>query len=195
MNDDLKTYRDRRDFRKTAEPAAKTAARENGRRYCLQKHAATTTHFDLRLEHDGVLKSWAVTKGPSLDPSVKRLAVATEDHPVDYAGFEGTIPEDEYGGGTVMLFDAGEWEPLKDDVDAALKDGELTFELHGERLTGRWALVRMDGRGDGDRENWLLIKQRDRHAGKRDVAEKWKTSVETGRTMKQIANADRDGGT
>ena len=195
MTDDLETYRDKRDFRKTAEPAAKTAARSNGRAYCIQKHDATTTHFDLRLEHDGVLKSWAVTKGPSLDPSQKRLAVATEDHPVDYADFEGTIPEDEYGGGTVMLFDAGEWRPLKDDVDAALSEGELTFEIDGERLKGGWALVRMDGRGGDDRENWLMIKQRDRRAGKRDVAEKWRTSVKTGRTMNQIANAERDGET
>src|SRR5690554_3181694 len=140
MADDLlKTYRAKRDFGRTSEPSGAAAATrrkpEAGRRYLIQKHAATRLHFDFRLEHEGVLKSWAVTRGPSLDPADKRLAVRTEDHPLDYGEFEGTIPKGEYGGGTVMLWDEGTWEPLED-ADEGLREGKLKFLLHGERLTG-----------------------------------------------------------
>src|SRR5690606_25486158 len=132
-----------------------------GNRYLIQKHAATRLHFDLRLEKDGVLKSWAVTRGPSLDPADKRLAVRTEDHPLDYGDFEGTIPKGEYGGGTVMLWDEGTWEPLPD--EDRLEEGRLKFRLDGVRLKGNWMLVRI--RNNRDRksraENWLLFKERD----------------------------------
>lgn len=186
MADPLDVYRGKRDFKKTPEPAPTDRPAPGGRRYCIQKHDATRLHYDFRLEHDGVLLSWAVTKGPSLDPSEKRLAVRTEDHPVSYGGFEGVIPQGEYGGGTVMLFDRGRWSPTKADVDAALKRGELTFILQGERLKGEWALVRMNS--EAKRENWLLIKKRDDRAEDGgEVAEKWSVSVKTGRTMDQIA--------
>ncbi|MFW5660000.1 MAG: DNA polymerase ligase N-terminal domain-containing protein, partial [Oceanicaulis sp.] len=189
MADALKTYRDKRDFNTTPEPAGDEPRVDGGRRFCVQKHAATRLHFDFRIEMDGVLKSWAVTKGPSFDPGEKRLAVRTEDHPLSYGDFEGTIPEEEYGGGTVMLWDHGRWAPEKDDPQAALEEGEITFALHGERLNGRWALVRMNT--EGKRENWLLIKSRDDEA--EDGAEPTKTytkSVKTGRTMTQITNGE-----
>ncbi len=185
----LKTYRETRDFDATPEPAGDEPRLDGGRRFCVQKHDASSLHFDLRLELDGVLKSWAVTKGPSLDPGEKRLAVRTEDHPVSYGDFEGTIPEDEYGGGTVMVWDHGRWAPEKEDPQGALADGEFTFALAGERLTGRWALIRMNT--ESEQENWLLIKQRDDAAkdGREDGAEPAKTytsSVKTGRTMDEI---------
>jgi len=186
MADPLKPYREKRDFKTTPEPAGDAPLVDGGRRFCVQKHAATRLHFDFRLEMDGVLKSWAVTKGPSFDPGEKRLAVRTEDHPVSYGDFEGTIPEDEYGGGTVMLWDHGRWAPEKADPQQALQKGELTFALEGERLTGRWALVKMNT--EGRRENWLLIKKRDDAA--EDCGEPTKTytrSVRTGRTMTEIA--------
>ena len=126
--------------------------------YLIQKHDATRLHYDFRLELDGVLLSWAVTKGPSLNPADKRLAVRTEDHPLSYGTFEGTIPQGEYGGGTVMMWDEGTWEP-KGDPRAGLEKGHLSFVLHGERLKGGWGLIRM--RGDGKRENWLLVKEND----------------------------------
>ena len=130
----------------------------------MQKHQARRLHYDFRLEVDGVLKSWAVPKGPSLDPSVRRLAVAVEDHPLDYANFEGVIPEGEYGAGTVIVWDRGTYRPQDDtDVAAALRKGVLTFELDGQKLKGGWTLVRVRDR------NWLLIKQRDRHASRKDI--------------------------
>ncbi len=134
----------------------------------IQKHAARRTHFDFRLEHDGVLKSWAVTRGPSLDPSQKRLAVMTEDHPLEYGGFEGVIPKGEYGGGPVMIWDEGTWEPIGD-PDEGLAKGDLKFRLHGHRLKGDFVLVRMKPRKeDRGRQNWLLIKKRDDYAGDGD---------------------------
>ena len=142
--DPLAEYNRKRDFKLTAEPAGKRASSKGGNRFIVQKHDATRLHWDLRLEADGVLKSWAVTKGPSPDPEIKRLAVRTEDHPLSYAEFEGTIPKGEYGGGTVMLWDRGWWEPLHDPAKG-LKEGKLHFRLHGERMTGGWALVRMSG--------------------------------------------------
>jgi len=157
----LEEYKRKRDFKKTSEPPAEKRVSHQGFSYLIQKHDATRLHYDLRLELDGVLLSWAVTKGPSLNPSDKRLAVRTEDHPLSYGTFEGTIPEGEYGGGTVMLWDKGNWEP-KDDPHDGMKKGHLSFILHGQRLKGAWNLVRMHG--DGKKENWLLIKEKDNDA-------------------------------
>jgi len=194
MPDRLQRYRAKRDFSLTAEPSgAKKPGQRKGRelRYLIQKHDATREHYDFRLEHDGVLLSWACPKGPSLDPHDKRLAVHVEDHPVDYGDFEGTIPKGQYGGGTVMLWDRGTWEPHADDVDAALKAGKLAFALHGERCKGNWALVKLRARRPGDRgkDNWLLIKEHDGEVreGGTPLTEAYTTSVKTGRTMDEIA--------
>jgi bifunctional non-homologous end joining protein LigD len=186
----LSTYRAKRDFTKTPEPAPKRAAKA-GDSFVVQKHAARRTHFDFRLEHDGVLKSWAVTKGPSLDPTQKRLAVMTEDHPLEYAKFEGVIPKGEYGGGPVMIWDRGTWQPLND-PDEGLAKGDLKFRLHGNRLNGDFVLVRMKPRkGDRGRENWLLIKKRDAFAGDGDEpTEVYDTSVKSGRTMDEIQHGE-----
>lgn len=184
----LSTYRQKRDFEKTPEPSGKTAvAPSKQRRFVIQKHDATRLHYDLRLEFDGVFKSWAVTKGPSLDPHDKRLAVEVEDHPLDYGDFEGTIPEGQYGGGTVMLWDRGTWEA--DDPEAGFKKGDLKFTLHGDKLHGSWVLVRMRNRGGEKRTNWLLIKHRDefvREGADNDILDEDK-SVASGRAMEQIA--------
>ncbi|MFC3228559.1 DNA ligase D [Marinibaculum pumilum] len=187
----LDEYNRRRDFRRTAEPAGKAGKRRAGRRnggaYLIQKHDASRLHYDFRLELDGVLKSWAVTRGPSLDPKEKRLAVRTEDHPLAYGDFEGVIPEGEYGGGTVMLWDRGTWES-KEDPAEGLKKGKLSFHLHGERLTGDWALVRMRGKKKEKRENWLLVKERDDAAdASGGLLKRHTDSVASGRTMAQIA--------
>ncbi|MBO0903016.1 DNA ligase D [Jiella sonneratiae] len=188
----LDTYNEKRDFEKTREPRGK-AGRKAGDAYLIQKHDATRLHYDFRLEHDGVLLSWAVTRGPSYDPSDKRLAVRTEDHPLDYGSFEGTIPKGEYGGGTVMLWDTGSWKPLGD-VAEGLERGELKFELSGKRLKGRWVLVRMKPRKKEKRENWLLIKEKDELARPDEDGEAFlageKTSVATGRTMAEIAEEE-----
>jgi bifunctional non-homologous end joining protein LigD len=188
--DRLREYRAKRDFSRTPEPAPKRAKKtRRWLRYLIQKHAARRLHYDFRLEHDGALLSWAVPKGPSFDPADKRLAVRTEDHPLEYGKFEGTIPEGEYGAGTVMLWDTGTWAPI-DDPDEGLAKGKLAFVLDGERLTGRWALVRLrGGRRDRGKENWLLIKERDEYARteKRPLVEREVRSVKTGRTMDEIA--------
>jgi bifunctional non-homologous end joining protein LigD len=186
----LSTYRAKRDFTKTPEPAPKRAAK-SGNSFVIQKHAARRTHFDFRLEHDGVLKSWAVTKGPSLDPTQKRLAVMTEDHPLEYGKFEGVIPKGEYGGGPVMIWDRGTWEPLND-PDEGLAQGDLKFRLNGDRLNGDFVLVRMKPRkGDRGRENWLLIKKRDAFASDGDEpTEAYDTSVKSGRTMDEIEHGE-----
>jgi bifunctional non-homologous end joining protein LigD len=197
----LREYRQKRDFSKTAEPSGQKAVvaaiRERAKKsgqgiFVVQKHDATRLHYDFRLELDGVLKSWAVTKGPSLNPQDKRLAVHVEDHPLDYAAFEGTIPEGEYGGGTVMLWDFGTWEPVGD-PHKGLEKGDLKFILHGERLKGSWVLVHMKGRDQarrsgGTRENWLLIKHNDAEAREDDpIVERFTTSIETGRDLEGIA--------
>jgi bifunctional non-homologous end joining protein LigD len=166
----LNEYRAKRDFTKTPEPSGAAAPRRGStktRFFCVQKHLATQLHYDLRLEHDGVLLSWAVPKGPSLDPALKRLAMQTEDHPIDYGEFEGVIPEG-YGAGVVMLWDRGTWEPEVEDVAAALRKGDLKIRLHGYKLKGSWALVRTRGYG-GSGRSWLLIKHRDEWAGELDI--------------------------
>jgi bifunctional non-homologous end joining protein LigD len=187
----LAKYRSKRDFEKTQEPSgdAKVRAAEYPR-FVIQKHDATRLHYDLRLEHDGVFKSWAVTKGPSLNPKDKRLAVEVEDHPLDYGDFEGTIPKGEYGGGTVMLWDRGYWLPEgNENVDEALKKGELKFVLAGGKLQGSWVLVRMKhDRDGGKRNNWLLIKHKDDWSNSDgEAALRKDKSIASGRTMKQIA--------
>ena len=193
----LTEYRARRDFKKTEEPSGKTRIKAaKYPRFVIQKHDATRLHYDLRLEVDGVFKSWAVTRGPSLDPSDKRLAVEVEDHPLDYGDFEGTIPKGEYGGGTVMLWDRGFWVPEGDkSVRKMLSDGDLKFTVAGEKLKGSWALVRMaHDKFGGKRTNWLLIKHRDKWAkdnGRADVLKKDR-SVASGRTMTQIAAGKGD---
>lgn len=190
MADLLSEYNAKRDFAKTAEPAGEIAAGE-GNRFIVQKHDASRLHYDLRLEMDGVLKSWAVTKGPSLDPDDKRLAVRTEDHPMSYADFEGTIPEAEYGGGTVMLWDKGRWAPVKGKSKNDLEKGHLHFILEGERMKGEWLLIRMRGRKGEKRENWLLRKLEDEYAGGSDeLVSRALTSVKTGRSMAEIAGEE-----
>lgn len=186
-SDLLDKYNAKRDFKQTAEPAGKVA-KGNTQRYLIQKHAATRLHYDFRIELDGVLKSWAVTRGPSLDPNDKRLAVEVEDHPLDYGDFEGTIPAGQYGGGTVMLWDTGTWEPI-DDPHKGLAAGNLKFRLHGERLKGEWVLVRIRGRKGEKRTNWLLIKHADAESIEGDgekLLERFNTSIKTKRTMDAI---------
>jgi bifunctional non-homologous end joining protein LigD len=188
----LAEYRRKRDFLRTPEPAG-DAQPAGGRIYVVQKHAATNLHYDLRLEWNGVLKSWAVPKGPSLNPDVKRLAVAVEDHPVDYAGFEGVIPRGEYGEGTVLVWDWGTWQPAKDDPEGRLRKGHLEFELHGEKLAGMWDLVRMNGGREGDcGRNWLLIKKPDSFARRsaEEVIDLAPDSVKTGRSLEQVADQE-----
>ena len=187
--DPLGLYNAKRDFKKTAEPKGKRG-RASGMSFVVQKHDATRLHWDFRLEIDGVLKSWAVTRGPSLDPDDKRLAVRTEDHPLAYGSFEGTIPKGEYGGGTVMLWDAGTWAPIAGKSAKDLDQGHLHFTLDGERMKGEWLLVRMKGKPNEKRENWLLRKVADRYAKRSEtLVERNLTSVSTGRTMQDIAEA------
>jgi len=190
--DPLGTYKAKRDFTRTAEPSGgRVTARKAGRlSYLIQKHAARRLHYDFRLEWNGTLMSWAVPKGPSENPDDKRLAVHVEDHPVEYGAFEGTIPEGEYGGGTVMLWDRGTWEPQDGvDVDEAMRKGKLAFVLHGERLKGKWALVRLRPRSSKDRDNWLLIKELDEYVERKakPITERETESVASGRAMEEIA--------
>ena len=186
----LAKYRAKRDFALTAEPSGKRSGVKPSKRlrYVIQKHAATRLHYECRLEWNGVYRSWAVTRGPSLDPADKRLAVEVEDHPLDYGDFEGTIPKGQYGGGTVMLWDRGFWEP---DGDAArmLAKGDLKFTLDGKKLHGGWVLVRMRrDRFKGKRNNWLLIKHHDKYArdGHGDAILAKDRSVASGRSMGAI---------
>src|SRR5579863_8309324 len=194
VDEQLARYRSMRDFHVTAEPSGGSTLKSmrvvHELPFVIQKHAATRLHYDFRLGWNGVLKSWAVTKGPSFFPGDKRLAVEVEDHPLEYAGFEGTIPKGQYGGGTVMVWDYGDWKPLVD-VDRGLRDGNLKFELHGQKLKGAWALVRMKGRNERpDKPNWLLIKERDEFVqGETDppVTETAQKSAVTNRTLEEIA--------
>jgi bifunctional non-homologous end joining protein LigD len=189
----LAEYKRKRDFTKTAEPEGKATRRRStrGLRFVIQKHAASHLHFDFRLELDGVMKSWAVPKGPSYDPSVRRLAMEVEDHPIEYNAFEGTIPKGEYGGGTVVLWDRETYEPEGGGGADALREGyergDLKIVMHGKRMKGGWVLVRM--RREAGRAQWLLIKHRDELADPDyDVVEEAVTSVASGRTMEEIAS-------
>jgi bifunctional non-homologous end joining protein LigD len=188
----LEEYRRKRDFKKSPEPEGKVGtAPKRERFFCVQKHLASHLHYDLRLEHNGVLLSWAVPKGPSLDPKTKRLAMHVEDHPVEYGEFEGVIPEG-YGAGIVMLWDRGTWTPEIADTDAALKKGDLKFTLNGYKLKGSWVLVRTGGRypgGSGDR-SWLLIKHRDDWSGDLDITEFAPRSVKSNGDFEDILAGD-----
>ena len=191
----LEEYKRKRDFSRTPEPAGKSALRKTPERFfCVQKHLASHLHYDFRLEHNGVLLSWAVPKGPSLDPKTKRLAMKVEDHPLEYGEFEGVIP-DGYGAGIVLLWDRGTWAPEGDEVDAALKKGDLKVTLNGYKLKGSWVLVRTGGRYAGARSSgeggsWLLIKHRDEWAGDLDVTEFAPLSVKSGGDFEDILAED-----
>jgi bifunctional non-homologous end joining protein LigD len=190
----LDDYRKKRDFTKSPEPAGDKTHRSPGGRkarfFCVQKHLASHLHYDFRLEHEGVLLSWAVPKGPSLDPAIKRLAMHVEDHPVEYGEFEGVIPSG-YGAGIVMLWDKGTWTPETDDVEAALKKGDLKFTLDGYKLKGSWVLVRTRGWGGGEgKTSWLLIKHRDDWAGELDIAEFAPRSVKSDGDFEDILAED-----
>ncbi|HXN22096.1 MAG TPA: DNA polymerase ligase N-terminal domain-containing protein [Candidatus Dormibacteraeota bacterium] len=190
----LNEYKNKRSFEATSEPAGATAPRKTPKsrlRYVIQKHRASHLHYDFRLEWKGVLLSWAVPRGPSLDPSIKRLAMQVEDHPVEYADFEGVIPEGEYGGGTVMIWDTGTWTPEQDDVDAAISRGDLKFTLHGKKLNGSWVLVRTNSYGRTSGKSWLLIKHRDQYASTNDLTADEPRSAVSKRLLAEIA---RDGG-
>jgi bifunctional non-homologous end joining protein LigD len=196
----LEKYKQKRNFKASPEPSgdvtlaaerAKKARPEQGFFFCVQKHLASHLHYDFRLEHKGVLLSWAVPKGPSLDPKTKRLAMHVEDHPFEYGTFEGVIPSG-YGAGIVMLWDHGTWTPQAEDVDAALKKGDLKFTLDGYKLKGSWVLVRTGGRyGSGDARSWLLIKHRDDWAGEVDITEFAPRSVKSDGDFEDILAADK----
>jgi bifunctional non-homologous end joining protein LigD len=189
----LKEYTKKRHFKVSPEPSGKAAPSKNRDAlvYVIQKHRATALHYDFRLEWNGVLLSWAVPKGPSLDSLVKRLAMQVEDHPLEYASFEGVIPEGEYGGGTVMVWDEGTWTPESPDVNAALAKGDLKFTLHGKKLQGSWVLVRTHGWGSNSGKSWLLIKHRDQYTATKDVTIEKPRSIVSNKLLAEIA---RDGG-
>lgn len=198
MRGELETYRAKRNFGDTPEPDGAKAGKKNvkSRTYLIQRHAATRLHYDFRIEADGVLKSWAVTKAPSRDPHVKRLAVEVEDHPLDYGSFEGTIPGGNYGAGTVQLWDTGTWEPQEPDLEAAYAKGQIKMILSGERLKGKWALIKLrtDRGKPSKRSNWLLIKEKDEYAvdGEGDANMEIDASITTGRTMAEIADGKKE---
>ncbi|MGZ5431395.1 MAG: DNA polymerase ligase N-terminal domain-containing protein [Thermoanaerobaculia bacterium] len=190
MPDLLKKYRKMRDFSDTPEPAGGKPKKGKLPIFVIQKHRASHLHYDFRLEMKGVLKSWAVPKGPSYDPGTKRLAMMTEDHPYDYASFEGVIPEGNYGAGNVIIWDNGQWELIEpgDDPVAALSSGKLTFRMYGKKMFGEWALVRIQGRGKSDRGNeWLLLKHRDEYANEEvDVTEVAPRSVISNKLVDEV---------
>jgi bifunctional non-homologous end joining protein LigD len=189
MSELLKKYRKMRDFGDTPEPSGGKPKKTKGPIFVIQKHHASHLHYDFRLEMEGVLKSWAVPKGPSYDPAVKRLAMMTEDHPYDYAAFEGVIPEGNYGAGNVIIWDNGTWEFIEpgDDPVKAVKSGKLTFRLYGRKMFGEWALVRIHGRSPKGNE-WLLLKHRDEFANEKiDVTEVAPLSVVSGRDVEDVA--------
>ena len=186
----LSEYRKKRRFGATPEPSgvSKSHKRDGQLIYVVQKHMASHLHYDFRLEWRGVLLSWAVPKGPSLDPAVKRLAMRTEDHPIEYANFEGVIPAGQYGAGTFMLWDKGTWQPDDPDVDCSLQNGEIKFTLQGKKLRGSWVLVRTRGFGKSPaRSSWLLIKHRDQYSSTEDVTQKEPRSVASRRLLADIA--------
>ncbi len=190
----LNKYREKRNFDVTSEPRGDGRSKPAQRKallYVVQKHQASHLHYDFRLEWSGVLLSWAIPKGPSLDPSVKRLAAPVEAHPVEYGSFEGVIPEGEYGGGTVLLWDRGTWKPEVPDVDEALRRGELKFSLKGKKLRGSWVLVRTRlGYAGSKKPQWLLIKHRDEYASTEDILAAEPRSVASKRLMAEIAGAE-----
>jgi DNA ligase D-like protein (predicted 3'-phosphoesterase) len=188
--DSLEEYRKKRDFRRTSEPLGSEAAGSKEEPiFVIQKHSASSMHYDFRLQVEGVLKSWAVPKGPSTDPSEKRLAIPTEDHPLEYAGFEGVIPEGEYGAGTVLIWDRGSYRNLKEDeeeksVSQQIKDGHVTIWLEGQKISGGYALIRT---GSGDDARWLLIKMDDKEAdARRNPTSTEPKSVKIGRTLVEV---------
>lgn len=186
----LEKYKEKRNFQVSPEPSGKPHAKLASKHdllYVVQKHRASQLHYDFRLEFNGVLLSWAIPKGPSLDPAVKRLAMQVEDHPVEYGNFEGVIPEGEYGGGTVMVWDTGQWIPESGDVAAALEKGDLKFTLLGKKLRGSWVLVRTRGFGSKADKSWLLIKHRDKFASQKDVVADEPRSVLSKRLLVDIA--------
>jgi len=190
--DALSEYRSKRDFRRTSEPSGGEPPAGDGWSFVVHEHDAQSLHYDFRLELDGVLKSWAVPKGPSLDPSDKRLAVRVEDHPLEYGGFEGAIPQGEYGGGTVLLWDRGTWQPKEGGVEEARRDlgeGRLHFDLDGDKLHGGWHLVQMHGKAGDGGKNWLLIKDDDDSAksGGEAITKARPESVASGRDLGEIA--------
>jgi len=188
----LKKYREKRNFSNSPEPKGISKNHREEKTtpaliYVVQKHRASRLHYDFRLEYKGRLLSWAVPKGPSRDPSVKRLAMQVEDHPIEYAKFEGVIPKGEYGGGTVMIWDTGTWTPEQNDVEAALKRGDLKFTLHGKKLRGSWVLVRTRGFGGSSKPSWILIKHRDKYASAVDITLTKPKSVVSGQLLAGIA--------
>jgi len=185
MREDLKRYKEKRDFKQTTEPEGEFEEEQSDLRFVVQHHIASSDHYDFRLEWEGVLLSWAVPKGPSFNPKDKRLAVKVEDHPLAYRNFEGTIPKDQYGGGTVMIWDEGTWIATTD-FKEGLEQGQLKFRLYGERLKGDWTLVKWKARSTEKQENWLLIKEKDENAKEMAGISDFNTSVRTGRTMSEI---------
>ncbi len=188
----VEEHRSRRQLGATAKPSGAKGTRKTAKAlsFVIQKHRASHLHYDFRLEWRGVLLSWAVPKGPSLDPAVKRLAMPTEDHPLEYESFEGVIREGEYGGGTVMIWDEGTWLPEDPDVDTALRKGDLKFTLRGKKLKGSWALVRTRGRAGQRRPAWLLMKHRDAHAATGDITAEEPRSVVSNRLLADIAREE-----
>jgi len=190
---DLETYRRKRDFNKTSEPAGKKLPRKaKNLSFVVQKHAARRLHYDFRLEMDGVLASWAVPKGPSMNPKDRRLAVEVEDHPIDYGDFEGTIPAGQYGAGSVIVWDRGTWQPENDPIEGRRR-GMLKFHLQGKKLKGGWTLVRMKGKNRAEDKNWLLIKERDDKAAQGDIEEAQPASVKSGRLIEEIGTNNDTG--
>ncbi|MCY1713663.1 DNA ligase D [Caproiciproducens galactitolivorans] len=189
MTAKLNEYNQKRNFERTGEPEGETANHEEQLRFVVQHHLARKDHYDFRLEWDGALLSWAVPKGPSYNTRDKRLAVQVEEHPLEYRNFEGTIPKGEYGGGVVMLWDEGYWEPYAD-VEEGLRQGSLKFVLKGKRLKGKWALVRMKAKAGETKDNWLLLKEKDEYAQTTDGISEFITSIRTGRTMEEIEKGE-----
>jgi len=185
MSENLKEYNEKRDFEKTAEPEGVEKNAGEGLKYVVQHHIARRDHYDFRLEWKGVMMSWAVPKGPSYNPSDRRLAIKVEDHPLDYRNFEGIIPQGQYGGGTVMIWDEGFWEP-HGDVEQSLKEGALKFIVKGKRIEGKWTLIDLKEKDGDKKDNWILLKEHDIYAKSEDGISKYVTSIRSGRTMSEI---------